>query len=63
MGGALANDFFRAKGFEVGRSLVSEKEFDLNDLLNNEKIILPKDVVVENSQGVFVKRFNEVFER
>ncbi len=60
VGGALANDFFRAKGFEVGRSLVSEKEFDLNDLLNNEKIILPKDVVVENSQGVFVKRFNEV---
>ena len=60
VGGALANDFFRAKGFEVGRSLVSEKECDLNDLLNNEKIILPKDVVVENSQGVFVKRFNEV---
>jgi 3-phosphoglycerate kinase len=35
--GALANDIIKAKGYNVGRSLVSEK-VDLKDLLDNPKI-------------------------
>lgn len=47
IGGAMANVFFAAKGWEVGKSLV-EKEMinEAKKLLKNKKIILPKDVVV-----------------
>jgi len=46
IGGALANDFFKAKGFEVGRSLVSAVSLVGSPLLLNTKIILPIDVTV-----------------
>jgi len=62
VGGALANDIFKAKGFEVGTSLISEKSFDLRELLDNKKIILPIDVVVDSPRGVFVKKSNQVLE-
>lgn len=47
IGGALANDFFKAKGYEVGRSTVSSSKIDFDGLLSNEKIILPADVIVD----------------
>lgn len=61
--GALANDFFKAQGFEMGKSIVSEPAVNVDDLLSNPKIILPKDVVVltENGQSV-VKNPNELNE-
>lgn len=60
VGGALANDIFKAQGLEVGLSLVSEEDFAWNDLLDNQKIILPRDVLVEGPQGVLVKTPNKV---
>jgi len=51
IGGALANDFFKAKGFEVGRSIVSSAAIDFGDLLSNKKIILPVDVVADSGGG------------
>ena len=48
VGGALANDFFKAKGLEVGRSTVSSAQIDFDGLLSNEKILLPIDVVTDN---------------
>lgn len=47
IGGALANDFFKAKGLEVGISLVSDVSLVKSPLLRNTKIILPVDVTVE----------------
>ncbi|HEX7724802.1 MAG TPA: phosphoglycerate kinase [Candidatus Paceibacterota bacterium] len=44
IGGAIANDFFKAKGYEVGESVLSEGDFDVKPLLTNPKIILPIDV-------------------
>ncbi len=44
--GALANDFFKAKGYEVGTSLVSDMSLKGSPLLLNPKILLPTDVVV-----------------
>jgi len=47
--GALANDFYKVKGYEVGRSLVS-KQIDAASIklfLENPKIILPVDVINE----------------
>lgn len=51
IGGALANDLFKAKGFEVGRSTVSSSKIDFNGLLFDNKIILPNDVVVDNGSS------------
>jgi len=50
VGGALANDLFKAKGFEVGKSLLSENA-DISDIIGSEKLILPADVVISNEQG------------
>jgi phosphoglycerate kinase len=45
IGGALANDFFKAKGYEVGKSLVSDMSLAGSPLLSSDKILLPIDVV------------------
>jgi phosphoglycerate kinase len=45
IGGAIANDFYKAKGYEVGTSALSHGDFDVKPLLSNPKIILPIDVV------------------
>ncbi|MEA3399141.1 MAG: phosphoglycerate kinase [Patescibacteria group bacterium] len=55
IGGALMNDFFKAKGLEIGKSLV--EDIDLNNLLNNEKIIIPSDVKVSTGE---LKNIEEV---
>lgn len=50
IGGALANDCFKAKGMQVGKSVVSDGSFDLSSIvaeIANGKVILPTDVVVE----------------
>jgi phosphoglycerate kinase len=47
LGGAMIFTFYKAKGYSIGKSMYS-KEYVMNAKLlgNNEKIILPKDVVV-----------------
>ncbi len=50
VGGALSNDFFAAKGWPVGKSLVSGTDV-VGDLLTNPKIVLPETVTVENPTG------------
>lgn len=45
IGGALADDFFKAKGLEVGTSLVSDMSLEGSPLLTHPKILLPVDVV------------------
>ena len=47
IGGAVANNFFKAKGLEIGKSIFNENCIDeLIPLLNNPALILPKDIVV-----------------
>ncbi|HUQ30314.1 MAG TPA: phosphoglycerate kinase, partial [Candidatus Paceibacterota bacterium] len=47
VGGALANDFLKASGHDVGVSLVSGAPADdIRTLLENEKLVVPTDVVV-----------------
>ncbi len=58
IGGALANNFFKELGCEVGRSR-TEEGLKIKDLARNKKIVLPVDVVVKNSRGkVLVKDLN-----
>lgn len=50
--GAIANDFFRAKGYEVGGSLVGDVNFQLPQLMKSKNLILPVDVeVTKNSKN------------
>ncbi|MCE9541540.1 phosphoglycerate kinase [Candidatus Kaiserbacteria bacterium] len=46
--GALANDVFKAKGYPVGRSLIS-KELPSKEILENPRFLAPIDATVENS--------------
>jgi phosphoglycerate kinase len=49
IGGAMANTFFRARGYETGTSLVEEDRVPLAaDLLRRagEKLVLPRDLVI-----------------
>ncbi len=47
LGGALVNNFFLAKGFEIGNSLVDNSgDKIVKEFLNSRKIILPIDVKV-----------------
>jgi phosphoglycerate kinase len=59
IGGALANDFLKAKGFVTGNSLVSKGDIHLERFLT-EKLILPIDVSVKNEQGTMIKMIEDV---
>ncbi len=50
VGGALANDFFKTKGFNIGRSVVSGKCCDLTNVIDRKNLILPVDVVTQNKE-------------
>lgn len=49
--GALANDLYKARGLEVGTSLVSDMDLTGDPIVNHEKIILPPDVIVKSEEG------------
>lgn len=51
IGGALAHDVMKARGYAVGRSLVSEVSLENEPFINNERLLLPVDVVVERLDG------------
>lgn len=60
IGGALANDFFKAKRYEVGQSLVDGTNYGIEKLLKNKKLILPEDVVVLSEGKLVNRKSNEV---
>ena len=50
VGGALAHNFFKILGKDIGDSLVSDDDFELKELLDTGKIILPEDTIVEDKK-------------
>ncbi|MCX6755743.1 MAG: phosphoglycerate kinase [Candidatus Nomurabacteria bacterium] len=59
IGGALSNQVFVEQGYEVGLSLVEQKNYNLPKLVKNPKIILPIDLLVsENKKTHFTKPNN-----
>lgn len=56
IGGAMLNDFLKAKGFEVGLSLVDNESYNLGNILKNKKLILPEFVEVKNVKGFFEEK-------
>jgi 3-phosphoglycerate kinase len=62
VGGALANDFFRARGENIGHSVDSEELISSETLLN-KKLILPEDVKVLSGSGeVVIRNHDEINE-
>lgn len=59
IGGALLNDFLKAKGYEVGKSLVDNTKIPEN-ILKNKKLILPTDVIVLSGKKFINKKADEV---
>ncbi|MBD3209605.1 phosphoglycerate kinase [Candidatus Woesearchaeota archaeon] len=50
VGGAMIFTFYKARGWEVGKSLLDEKNMTMAQMLtNNDKVVLPTDVVVAPS--------------
>lgn len=59
--GALANDFFKCQGYEIGRSKISGEDCDISKLAIHNKIILPSDVLVTDENGkIITKKPDEV---
>ncbi len=50
VGGALANDIYRARGYEMGVSLISDCVID-QKLLDSPKMHVPADVIVRTPSG------------
>ncbi len=63
VGGALANNFFKSQGYEIGRSLCADGDFGEKEMLQNSKLLLPVDVTVQALDGsVSFKKPDEVIE-
>jgi 3-phosphoglycerate kinase len=60
IGGALLNDFLKAKGYEVGQSLVDGESMGMEDILKNPKLVLPEDVVVSSGGNMVGKKVTEI---
>lgn len=60
LGGALANDFLKAQGYEVGKSLVSDLDLSKSPLKKNRRILLPVDVVAVDGTNVRVANVDAV---
>jgi phosphoglycerate kinase len=59
VGGASANNLYKAKGYEVGKSAVDEDAMEgLDEYVKNPKLLLPEDVVV--MEGSVQKKANAV---
>lgn len=60
VGGALANDFLESKGLNVGNSLVDDTVSVPKNILNNKKILLPKDVLVKSGNTQIVRKVGDI---
>ncbi|MFA6274459.1 MAG: phosphoglycerate kinase [Candidatus Paceibacterota bacterium] len=71
IGGALSNDFLKARGYEVGKSLVDGENYGIESILKNNppshkasagqgKLILPNEVLVKSGKKLINRNVNEV---
>jgi len=51
VGGALANNFLKAKGYEVGKSVIDANTPPLSGVLKNKKVLTPIDVIVSRTDN------------
>ena len=51
VGGALANDIFKKRGYEIGQSLVSKNDIDLSGFISSPKLLVPADIINQSGQA------------
>lgn len=51
LGGALLNNILKEKGLPIGKSLVSEGDFNLGEVVSNPKLTIPDDVMVSSDSS------------
>jgi phosphoglycerate kinase len=56
IGGGMANTFLAAKGINMGASLVDKESIEVAKRISSTKIVLPVDVVLEDSSVVDVSK-------
>lgn len=62
VGGALSNDLYKAKGYEVGASKISEGDIDFKKYLEAKNLIMPVDIVVRSENGAVTKKPEEILQ-
>jgi phosphoglycerate kinase len=60
LGGGLANTFLKAKGFEIGQSLIEEDILEEIKKIYSPKILIPFDFYVLNKNKVFHRFLGEI---
>ena len=60
IGGALSGDILRAEGYEVGRSLVDNENYNILKIVKNKKLILPEDVIVDTGEKLILRKVDEI---
>lgn len=60
IGGALAHDVLKARGLDMGKSLISDVSLVGSPFLWSEKLLVPIDVVVDGPNGVTIKSADAV---
>ena len=62
VGGSLSNIFLKIKGYEIGNSFLEKINYNFKKVINNKKLILPEDVVVniKPESRLINKKINEV---
>lgn len=60
IGGALVNDILKARGLEVGQSMVSDVSLENAPFLHDAKLLLPIDVIVDGPDGRQIRAIDKV---
>lgn len=61
IGGALANNFLKIRGYEIGESIFDKESFKDVEKLNKKNILLPIDAVVKTSDSeIKIKNINKI---
>jgi phosphoglycerate kinase len=46
----------KAKGYEVGKSLVDTENYNIKEILKSKKLIIPEHVIVKDATGKFTEK-------
>ena len=60
VGGALSNTIFKKMGYEVGKSMVDDKDIDLGFVFESRKVFFPADVMVLAGGDRVIKKPDQV---
>lgn len=60
VGGALFNEFLEKAGFNIGKSKIDKNFILPKNILNNKKILLPTDVLVENNGKFYNRKIQDI---